>query len=169
MGRSITGFIKQDDTHIHLPLKNDWNSECALMIEKLQANKNKIPSPMRDKMMFLLANAWSFRTVDSTATFRSLFVANPLDGSEDHLVSEKLFRLIGTEMLSFRTKLFMQQHPKSLEGIERKLILPKGIKRKEFEGREFFTDFTDPEQADVISEGEESEMSDTDETPHKNE
>ena len=50
----------------------------------------------------------------------------------------------------------------------RKLIPPKGIKRKEFEETEFFTDFTDPGEAEVVSEGEESEMSDTDVTPHEN-
>ena len=36
----------------------------------------------------------------------------------------------------------------------RKLIQLKGIKRKEFEGAEFFTDFTDPEEAEVVSERE---------------
>ena len=105
--------------------------QCALMIEKLQANKNKVPSLTQDKM---LANAWSFLTVDSTATFKSLLVTNTLDGSGDHLVSGKCFYLIGTDIMSFRAKLLTQQHLKSLEGIVRKLIPPKGIKRKEFVG-----------------------------------
>ena len=116
----------------------------------------------------MLANAWSLLTVDSTAAFKSLFVTNALDSFEDHLVSEKLFRLIDIDMLSFRAELLTQQHPKSLEGVVRKLIPPKGIKRKEFEGTELFTDFTDPEEVDVVSEGVESEMSDTDATPHEN-
>ena len=104
------------------------------MIEKLQANKNKVPSLTQDKMTSMLANAWSFLTVDSTATFKSLLVTNTLDGSGDHLVSEKCFCLIGTDIMSFRAKLLTQQHPKSLEGIVRKLIPPKGVKRKEFVG-----------------------------------
>ena len=96
---SITGFIQQNDTHIYWPLKNHYrNSECALMIEKLQANKNKVTSPTRDKTLSMLANAWSLFTMDSTATFKSLFNTNALDGSEDHLVPKKL---IGTDMLSF--------------------------------------------------------------------
>ena len=96
------------------------------------------------------------------AALKSLFVTNTFDGSEDHLVSGKLFCLIGIDMLSFRAELLMQQHPETLEGVVRKLIPPKEIKRKEFEGPQFFTDFTDPEEADVVSEVEESEMSDTD-------
>ena len=57
MGGGITGFIQQNDTHSHRPLKNHRNSECAIMIEKLQANKNKVASPTQDEMIFMLANA----------------------------------------------------------------------------------------------------------------
>lgn len=49
MGGGITDFIQQNDMHIHQPLKNHRNSECALMIDKLQAKKNKVPSPTQDK------------------------------------------------------------------------------------------------------------------------
>ena len=49
----------------------------------------------------------------------------------------------------------------------RKLIPPKGTKRKELEGKEFFTDFTEPGVVDVVSEGQKSEMSDTDLNPHE--
>ena len=169
MGGSITGFIQQNDTHIHRSLKNNYrNSECALMIEILQPNKNKVPSPTRDKMMSMLANAWSFLTADSTAAFKFLFITNALDSSKDHLVSEKLFRLIGTNMLFFWAELLTQQYPKSLDRVVRKLIPPKGMKRKEFTRTEVFTDSTDHEEEDVVSEGEESEMSDTDATLHEN-
>ena len=87
---------------IHRALKNHYrNSECALMIKKLQANKNKVPSSTWDEMMFMLANAWSPLIVDSTAVFKILYLTNALDGFEDHLVSEKLFCLSETDMLSF--------------------------------------------------------------------
>ena len=169
MGGGITSFIQQNDTHIHRSLKNNYrSSECALMIEKLQPNKNKVPSPTQDEMMSMLANTWSFLTVDSTAAFKCLFITNAFDGSKDHLVSEKLFRLIGTNMLFFWAELLTQRYPKSLDGVVRKLIPPKGIKRKEFTRTEVFTDFTDPEEVDVVSGGEESEMSDTDATLHEN-
>ena len=131
MGGGIIGFIQQNDTHIHRPLKSPYrNSECTLMIEKLQANKNKVPSPTQGEMMSMLAHAWSLMTVDSTATFKSFFVTNALDGSKDHLVSEKMFCLIGTDKLSFPVERLMQQRPESLEGIVRKLIPPIGMKGK---------------------------------------
>ena len=105
MGGGITGFIQQNDTHIHRPLKNHYrDSECALMIEKLQANKNKVLPPIRGEMMSMLVNAWSLLTVDSTAAFKSLFLTDALNGSEDHLVSEKLFCLTGTDMQSCRAE-----------------------------------------------------------------
>ena len=169
MGGGITSFIQQNDTHIHRSLKNNYrSSECALMIEKLQPNKSKVPSPTQDEMMSMLANTWSFLTADSTAAFKCLFITNAFDGSKDHLVSEKLFRLIGTNMLFFWAELLTQQYPKSLDGIVRKLIPPKGTKRKEFTRTDAFTDFTNPEEVDVVSEGEESEMSDMDATLYEN-
>lgn len=83
---------------------------------------------------------------------------NALDNFKDHLVSEKLFCLIIINMLSFPAERLMQQHPETLKGIAGKLIPLKGIKRKEFEGTEFFFDFNEPEKAGVISEGEEIEV-----------
>ena len=45
IGGGITGFIQQNDTHIHQPLKYEYrNNECTLMIVKLQADKTKVPS-----------------------------------------------------------------------------------------------------------------------------
>ena len=155
--------LSQNDTHTHRPLKNYYqNSECVRMIKKLQAHENKVLSSTRDVMMSMLAYFCSLLTVDSTHAFKSFFVTNALYRSEDHLVSEKRF------LLSFRTQHLTQQHLETLEGVVRKLISPKGIKRKEFEETEFFTDFTDPGEAEVVSEGEESEMSDTDVTPYEN-
>ena len=39
--------------------------------------------------------------VNFTEVFKELFVANKLYGSEDYLVSDKLFALIGNEIKSF--------------------------------------------------------------------
>ena len=165
--QGITGILQKNGTHIHWPLKNHYrNSDCGLMTEKLQANKHKVPSPTRDKMMSMLADAWSILTVDSMAAFKILLFINALDGSEEHLVSEKLFHLIGTDMLSFPANFLTQQHPESIKGIVKKLIPLKGIKRKEFEGTKFFTDFTSPEEAEVVSEEEESEMSESNPLSH---
>ena len=69
-------------------------------------------------------------------------------------------------MLSFRAELLTQLHPESLEGVVGNLISPKGIKKKKLKGIEFFTDFTDPEEEEVVPEGGKSEMIDTDTSPH---
>ena len=40
--------------------------------------------------------------VNFSEVFKQLFVTNDLNGSEDYLVSDKLFDLIGEEMKDFR-------------------------------------------------------------------
>ena len=52
-------------------------------------------------------------------------MTNALDGSEDYLVSDKLFALIGDEMVDFRKELKSQNSVKTLKGVIRSLILPK--------------------------------------------
>ena len=102
----------------------------------LYHHHHKVPSPTRDEMMSMLANAWRALMVDSTKAFKNLFVTNAFDGSGDYLVSDKLFRLIGVRMLEFRTELLVKRVPKFLAGAVKQLIPPKGIKRN-FEGSEF--------------------------------
>ena len=69
---------------------------------KLEKDPIKIPSASRNEMMFMLLQAWETLEVDSRREFKSLFVTNASDGSEDYLVSDKLFALIGDEMVDFR-------------------------------------------------------------------
>ena len=52
----------------------------------LQINKTIIPSPSRDDMMIMIATAWVKLNVNHTGAYKSLFVTNSLDGSEDYLV-----------------------------------------------------------------------------------
>ena len=96
LGGGITGFIQQNDTHIHRPLKRNYrDEEACLMLSKLQADKSTIPSPTRNEMMTMLVSAWNKVEVDTKAAFKSLFVTSALDGTEDYLVSDRLFHLIG--------------------------------------------------------------------------
>ena len=74
-------------------------------------------------------------TTDFLQIFKKLFVTNKLDGSEDYLVSDKLFSLIGNEMKDFRDSLLKSDVPNNLKTIVKQLIPPKGIKRN-FEGFE---------------------------------
>ena len=55
---------------------------------------DKIPSPSRDEMMEMCVRAVekAKEKVDTKMAFKRLFVTNALDGSEDHLVSDKVFQ-----------------------------------------------------------------------------
>ena len=81
-------------------------------------------------MMLMLLQAWGRLEIDTKREFKSLFVTNALAGSEDYLVSDKLFALIGDEIVDVRKELMSQNSVKTLEGVIRNLIPPKGIKRK---------------------------------------
>ena len=83
----------------------------------------------RDEMMVMLSKSWENLTIDNERTFKSLFVTNAFDGSEDHLVSDKLYQLIGPQMLQFRETLMKPKAPKTLQQLLRQLIQQKGIHR----------------------------------------
>ena len=100
------------------------------MLEQLNNDPNKIPSPSRDEMMRMLLNARELLDVDTERHFKSLFFTNALDGSEDYLVSDKLYALVGNDMVKFRTELMTSRPAKTLKEVIRKLIPPKGVKRK---------------------------------------
>ena len=96
MGGGIAGFIQANDTDLHHHLKNHYrNEDMALMLKKLEVDKNKVPAPNRKEMINMLLAAWKETDVDFTSVFKKLFVTNKFDGSEDFLVSDKLFFLIG--------------------------------------------------------------------------
>ena len=54
-----------------------------LMQEQLEKDPIKIPSPSRNEMMPMLLQAWKTLEIDTKTEFKSLFVTNALDGSED--------------------------------------------------------------------------------------
>ena len=56
-------------------------------------------------MMKTIATAWNKLNVDHICAFKTLFVTISLGGSEDYLVSDRLFTLIGDSMVSFRKNL----------------------------------------------------------------
>ena len=101
-----------------------------LMLEQLEKDPFKIPSPSRNKMMPMFLQAWETPKTDTKREFKSLFVTNALDGSEDHLVSDKLFALIGDKMVDFWKELMSQNFIKTLKQVIRDLIPPKGVKQK---------------------------------------
>ena len=99
MGGGITGFIQANDTDLHKRLKALYREEeMNLMLKMLEADKSKIPSPSRDNMIKMLLSSWDAITTDFSQVFKKLFVTNKLDGSEDYLVSDKLFSITGSEI-----------------------------------------------------------------------
>ena len=94
--------------------------------------------------------------IEEERAFKTLFVTNAFDGSEDYLVSDKLFQLVVPQLLEFREKLMKKsKSPKSFQELLRQIIPPKGIRRKNLEGSEMF----DCEDEEIEDEG----VSDVDE------
>ena len=147
IGGGIKGYIQENDTHVHHVLKCEYRDlEAESMLSMLQKNNAKIPSPSRDDMTKMIATAWNKLNVDHTRAFKTLSVTNSLDGSEDYLVSDRLFKLIGDSMVFFRKKLIESEIPASLPAVVKKLIPPKGIKHKNQKGYELL-DFVCPDDA----------------------
>ena len=63
-----------------------------------------------------------------------MWVTNALDGSEDYLVSERVYKLVRTRMIDFRNQLMKTVSPKNLNQLLKMITPPKGVKRKDAEG-----------------------------------
>ena len=142
----ITGDIQISDKNCHRGFKNHYRDlEMKLILEQLEKDPIKIPSPLRNEMMSMLLQAWETLECDTKREFKSLFVTNTLDWSEDYLVPDKLFALIGDEII----ELMSQNSVKTLVEVIRNLLPPKGIRRKvnvegskflDFEGEDIYLD-----------------------------
>lgn len=128
-----------------------------LMLKKLEVEPGVIPSPSRDQNMKMTVEALDTLSIDSVKAFKSLFVTNALDGTEDFLVSDKIFRLVGQQLVQFRTKLMKQNTPKTLTELLNTITPPKGIKRKNIEGSELL-DCDSDENEDIDEDLEDDEL-----------
>jgi hypothetical protein len=155
MGGGITGFIQANDTDLHHHLKTRYrHEEMELMLKKLEMDSKKVPAPSREEMINMLLKAWKELDVDFNTVFKKLFITNKLDGSEDIFVSDKLFSLIGDDMLDFRRELLKSEVPVNLQAVVKKIIPPKGIRRKNLEGSELL----DYMEGEAIFDDNESEV-----------
>ena len=68
------------------------------MLKMLEIDKNKVPSPKHEDMVQMPLSAWQNVPNNFPDVFNKLFVTNALDGSENHLVSDKLFALLVNDM-----------------------------------------------------------------------
>ena len=128
IGGGITGNIQINGTNCHRDLKKHYRDlEMKLMREQLEKDPIKIPSPSRNEMMSMLLQAWKTLKFDTKREFKSLFVTNSVDVSEDYLVSDKLFTLIGDEMVDFRKELMSQNSVKNLIEVIYNIPPPMGI------------------------------------------
>ena len=121
MGEGITGFIQENNMDLHHHLKGCYrNEEIALMLKKLEVDERKVASPSHEQIIEMLLGAWKDTDVDFNAI-------NAFDRSENLLVPDKLFSLIGDDMLEYRRHLLNSDVPANLQTVVKKLILPKGI------------------------------------------
>ena len=104
------------------------------MIEQLHNDPKTIPKPSRDEMMRILYESHVSFEKDYTKEFKSLWVTNVLDGSEHYLVSERVYKLVGTRMIVFQNQLMKIASPKNLKQLLKMIASPKGVKRKDAEG-----------------------------------
>ena len=130
---SITGDLQVNDTDVYHPLKSSSREkESLLMIEKLQENPDKIPSPNRDEIMQMLKSSWSdtIAKIDIHSALKRNGLTIELDGSEENLVSSKLKTLTWDEMKDFCTQLLNSPHPATIKKFEKEMIPPEGVKGK---------------------------------------
>ena len=127
----ITGDIEMNETNFHHDFKKHYRDlEMKLMLEQLEKGPFKILSPSRYEMMSMLLQAREILQIDTKREIKSLLVTNALDGSDDYLVSDKLFALVVNQMVDFRKELMSQNSVKTLEEVACNLIPPKGVKPK---------------------------------------
>ena len=87
----------------------------------------------------MLLDSWKENEGHHLFVFKKLFVTNNFDGTEDYLVLEKLFKLIGDNMLEYCRQLLNLPVPKNLQSFMKQITPLKGIRRKNFERLEFHT------------------------------
>ena len=127
IGGGITVDIQCNDTHIHHPLKKKYRElEAQEMIEMLQKDPGKIPSPSRDEIMSMLTDAWNSLDIDVDEALKQNFITSAFDGSDDYKVSEKFYSLVFTEMNDLRQKLQSSPPPNSLKDLIATITPPKG-------------------------------------------
>ena len=126
------------------------------MFEKLTKDPKKVPAPDRGKMMSLLVESEKAVELDANTAFKSVWVTNCLDGSEDYFVNDKVFAVVGDSMRPFRNEMTAKPPPKTIKEVICSLIQPKGIKSgKTTKGSELFDGEEIAEEEEEVEEEEE--------------
>ena len=99
------------------------------MLENLQNDPQEVPAPVLNETMRLLVNSKKDVKIDVKSAFLSVWVTNAPDGSEDYLVSDKIFGPVGESMTNFRTAMIANPSPETNKELINSMIPPKGIQR----------------------------------------
>ena len=91
--------------------------------------------------------------MDYERAFKQDFVTNAFNGSEDFLVSDRIFRLVDEDIIKFRKELLSKPPTKSLKDVVKNLIPPKGIARS-VEGSELLDYMTDASEIKNVVAGD---------------
>ena len=98
------------------------------MIEQLHNVPKTIPKPSRDEMLRVLFERHISLEKDHAKEFKSFWVTNALDGSKNYLISERVYKLVGTRMIDFRNQLMKTASPKNIKQLLKQITPPKGVK-----------------------------------------
>jgi hypothetical protein len=130
----ITGDVQVNDTHMHHLLKAKYRDyEMETMLKKLDEEPDKIPAPDRDDLMKMCNDAFwrAAEQMDAAMAFKQNLITLALDGSEDYIASDRLWKIVGQEMKAFRADLLKEtEGPKDLAELVERLIPPAGVRRK---------------------------------------
>ena len=152
IGGGITGDCQVNNTALHHHLKIAYRAlEQVLLVKKLSQNI-RVPSITRDKQMELMDKAWEQCEANHKLAFKTNWLTNSFDGSEDHLVSSRIMDLVGEELIAFRTELLESEPAADLKELIASLTPPEGVKCREHHGPRD-TSYIDEEVP--IDEGEE--------------
>ena len=116
---------------MHSKLENEY---CKREQEQVSNDPKTIPKPSRDEMMRMLYESQVSLEKDYAKESKSLWVTNALDGREDYLVSERVYKLVGTRTIDFRNQLMKTASPKNLKQLRKMITPPKGVTQKDAEG-----------------------------------
>ena len=154
MGGGITEHEQVSNTHAHHSLKGHyWDVESELMLQKLSEGSTKTPNSDRYKIVDLTLKALGKVTVDYERTFKQDFITNAFNCSKDFLASDRIFRLVGEDLIKFRKKLLSKPPPKSLKDVVKNLIPPKGIAGS-VEGSKLLVCMTDASKIENVVVGD---------------
>ena len=107
----------------------------------LLVDKNNVPATKREYMINTLLSSWKNIQIGFAVVFKKRFVTNALNGSDNHLVSDRSFGFLANAMLDFREekKLSESPLPTGLLTVIKGLIPPKDIAGKMLKVQSYWT------------------------------